>query len=225
MAPQVLRPNSSTALTSTLRSDLDVASCDTDGFPAGKEVPCLPLSPEVLVILNILCFNQYGPLAEKRRPHDCVTHLQPEVCVDDITAAELPPNMGRLSPFCGESNLASIFQKLHEVKSLVQLLMNQLTGDLAQKCVCKCLRDRVWHALGGLPTVINVPEARPRAGNHPRGLSTASLPESSPAFHVEGSLVAPAIVRRKYNAVIKDKDITGLEKPVKAQPVNYTKGS
>ncbi|KAJ1192942.1 hypothetical protein NDU88_002248 [Pleurodeles waltl] len=191
----------------------------SDGPLAGKEVPCLPLSPEVLVILNIPCSNQYGPLVESRRTFDCATHLQPEVCVDDNIVAKLPPNMGRLSPSCGEPDLASILQKLDEVKSLVQLLMNQLMRDLTQKCA-NVWGTGVLPAPGGLPTVNNVPESRPKAGKHQRGLSTTSPPESSPASDVEGYQVAPATVNRKHNIVIKDRNTSGLEKPV-----DYTKGS
>ncbi|KAJ1081649.1 hypothetical protein NDU88_001827 [Pleurodeles waltl] len=212
-------------MTSILRSDLKVVFCDADGFPAGKEVPCLPLSPEIQVIPNILCSNQYGPLAEKGRFHDCVTHLQSGIRTDDITVAKLPPNMGRLPPLCGDSDLAPILQKLDEVKSLVQLLMNQLTQDLAQKCVCNCLRGGVWPALGGLPIDTNVPEVRPRVGNHPRGSSITSLPENSPVSPDEGSSIAPVTVRRRCNAVIKDKNIVRSETFAQAQSIDYIKSS
>ncbi|XP_069083669.1 putative nuclease HARBI1 [Pleurodeles waltl] len=66
---------------------------------------------------------------------------------------------------------------------------------------------------------------RIQATKHPRGLSTPSPPKSPPAPNVKGSLTAPVIVKRKDNAVIKDRNITGLEKPVKAQLLDYTEGT
>ncbi|KAJ1170569.1 hypothetical protein NDU88_002443 [Pleurodeles waltl] len=110
---------------------MEFVECPEVGVPA-------PPSPEVLVPVDIPCSNRFSALSALSESPEHNLHTSPDEPGKGNSILHSLLTQDRKAQPNGVLDLATISQKLDDLKSLVLLILNQFTGLLEQRAVCNC---------------------------------------------------------------------------------------
>ncbi|KAJ1084627.1 hypothetical protein NDU88_004773 [Pleurodeles waltl] len=185
-----------------------------------------PLGAEALVSPDILCSNRYDVLSEHRESSECDLHLLHEECKGGNPASYSslsPEGQARLS---GAPDLASISQKLDDLRNLMLLVLNKFLGEQAQRVVFNCQRPSGGELLppkDGAFIVPSVIETCIQADKPPICLASTLSPGSMVVNSVENLPNVPVINGRMYNSGLKDGITCGPGKSLTEEEIRTEK--